>query len=130
MKANASKPRATHQTKSHRCEPQAPTNTEPKRKGLTPEVRCAVAKRRVPTGVACWRQLDQPVRRHTALMRAVHAKLQGEQQQLEVVFWQRPWEIYALAPSLEGCVRRHPTAKQTPVETAPFWREPQQLLVT
>jgi hypothetical protein len=29
---------------------------------LTPEVSCAGAKRRAPTGAACWRQLDQPVR--------------------------------------------------------------------
>lgn len=31
-------------------------------KGLTPAVSCAGAKRRVPTGGACWRQLDQTVR--------------------------------------------------------------------
>src|SRR3989344_2478457 len=37
------------------------------REGLTPEVRCAGAKRRVPTGSACWRQLDQPVRHYLVL---------------------------------------------------------------
>lgn len=31
-------------------------------RGITPAVSCAGAKRRVPTGGACWRQLDQTVR--------------------------------------------------------------------